>query len=353
MSGARSGRQKRGQKEAPRRPTRRSTQKTRQAGTQQQQGRATTTQDQSVLAQAPTLRRWEDTAEFFIALERFVNETTPRSVQDLVSEFTELNAAPRPEPSPEFTRNMECNRYRDVICTEISRVRLHSGRYIHANWVSTFGENRFICTQDPLETTCDDFWAMIVQENIESIVMLCDAVEQNKTKCPEYWPTSDTKQLHFANKTIIVLYKEEIAMEPDLYRTKLAVFSHRGCIIIHHYHWRRSGDHENDDLPLCLTAMPFIGPTLVHCSAGIGRTGALVAVYLANQTLHLGQPLNIFALISDLRRQRSQSIQTTDQYLFIYFVILRYAQNKASKLNINVNALNALVQALNSTMRRG
>ncbi|KAL3122918.1 hypothetical protein niasHT_010318 [Heterodera trifolii] len=94
----------------------------------------------------------------------------------------------------------------------------------------------------------------------------CLQQRQNFNNFFQYWSASDTKQLHFANKTIIVLYKEEIAMEPDLYRTKLAVFSHRGCIIIHHYHWRRSGDHENDDLPLCLTAMPFIGPTLVHCS---------------------------------------------------------------------------------------
>ncbi|KAL3073069.1 hypothetical protein niasHT_035345 [Heterodera trifolii] len=361
MSGAGSGRQKRGQTEAPRRPTRRqSTQRPRQAGTQQQPGRATTTQEQSVLAEAPTLRRWEDTAEFFFALERFVNDTTPRTVQDLVSEFTELNAAPRPEPSPEFTRNLECNRYRDVICTEINRVRLHSGRYIHANWISTFGENRFICTQGPLETTCDDFWTMIVQENIEGIVMLCDTIEQNRIKCHQYWPTADNKLMRFANNQIMVKFSREHHVEGALYRTDLIVGApqmRQGHLRVQHFHWRQWPDRgvpHSDLAPLRLLYHVIGVPrAVVHCSAGIGRTGTLVAVYLANQTLHLGQPLNIFALIRDLRRQRSQSIQTLDQYLYIYFVILRYAQNKASKLNINVNALNALVQALNSTMRRG
>lgn len=88
---------------------------------------------------------------------------------------------------------MDCNRYRDVICAEQGRVRLDNGRYIHANWITALGEQRFICTQGPLERTCADFWTMVVQENIESIVMLCDTVEQNKTKCHQYWPTPDKK----------------------------------------------------------------------------------------------------------------------------------------------------------------
>ncbi|KAL3077767.1 hypothetical protein niasHT_035760 [Heterodera trifolii] len=359
MSGAGSGRQKRGQTEAPRRPTRsRSTQQPRQAGTQQQPGRTATTQEQSVFAEAPTLRKWEDTAQFFFALERFVNDTTPRTVQDLVSEFAELNAAPRPEPSPEFTRNLECNRYRDVICTEINRVRLHSGRYIHANWISTFGENRFICTQGPLETTCDDFWTMIVQENIEGIVMLCDTIEQNRIKCHQYWPTADNKLMRFANNQIMVKFSREHHVEGALYRTDLIVGApqmRQGHLRVQHFHWRQWPDRgvpHSDLAPLRLLYHVIGVPrAVVHCSAGIGRTGTLVAVYLANQTLHLGQPLNIFALIRDLRRQRYDLRayrRSTNTSTFT-----SYAQNKASKLNINVNALNALVQALNSTMRRG
>ncbi|KAL3107927.1 hypothetical protein niasHT_019139 [Heterodera trifolii] len=166
--------------------------------------------------------------------------------------------------------------------------------------------------------------------------------------------------MRFANNQIMVKFSREHHVEGALYRTDLIVGApqmRQGHLRVQHFHWRQWPDRgvpHSDLAPLRLLYHVIgVRRAVVHCSAGIGRTGTLVAVYLANQTLHLGQPLNIFALIRDLRRQRSQSIQTLDQYLYIYFVILRYAQNKASKLNINVNALNALVQALNSTMRRG
>ncbi|KAL3082407.1 hypothetical protein niasHT_038473 [Heterodera trifolii] len=318
------------QTEAPRRPTTRSTQQTRRNTTRQQQQQQT--QDEA----QPTPISWEDTAEFFSALERFVNDTSPRTVQDLVSEFTELNAAP--VPSPEFTRNVESNRYRDVICTEINRVRLHTGRYIHANWITTFGENRFICTQGPLETTCDDFWTMIAQENIESIVMLCDTVEQNQTKCHQDWPTADNRVAHaLRQQQDHGKFGREHHVEGTLYRTDLIVeapWMRPGPLRVQHFHWRQWPDRgvPNSDLAPLRLLYRVIGipRAVVHCSAGIGRTGTLVAVYLANQTLHLGQSLNIFALIRDLRRQRSQSIQTLDQYLYIYFVILRHKTRRQS-----------------------
>lgn len=55
------------------------------------------------------------------------------------------------------------------------------------------GERRFICTQGPLPTTCDDFWTMIVQERVNAIVMLCDCIELGRQKCHQYWPTKDAK----------------------------------------------------------------------------------------------------------------------------------------------------------------
>ncbi|KAL3079773.1 hypothetical protein niasHS_014055 [Heterodera schachtii] len=258
---------------------------------------AATQQDEA----QPTPIRWEDTAEFFSALERFVNDTSPRTVQDLVSEFTELNAAPAPVPSPMFTRNVECNRYRDVICTEINRVRLHTERYIHANWITTFGENRFIYTQGPLETTCDDSWTMIAQENIESIVMLCDIIEQNRIKCHQYWPTVDNRRMRFANN--------QITANSDANTTWRARSTGRTS---------SSKRHGCDRAPCASnTSTGDNGPT-AECPTA---TWPRFACYARPISLHL--------------------LRDTA------------AQNKASKLNINVNALNTLVQALNSTMQRG
>ncbi|KAL3093417.1 hypothetical protein niasHT_027424 [Heterodera trifolii] len=103
---------------------------------------------------------------------------------------------------------------------------------------------------------------------------------------------------------------------------------------VHHFHWRRWPDRgvpQNDLAPLrLLFHVQQFRRSVVHCSAGIGRTGTLVALHIAYDTLQRGQRLNILALARNLRQHRAQSVQTLDQYLYIYFVILRYAQNKAA-----------------------
>ncbi|KAL3102004.1 hypothetical protein niasHS_003413 [Heterodera schachtii] len=86
--------------------------------------------------------------------------------------------------------------------------------------------------------------------------------------------------------------------------------------------------------------------------AGIGRTGTLVALGIAYDTLQRGQRLNILALARNLRQHRAQSVQTPDQYLYIYFVILRYAQNKAAKLNIDERALTTFLREMEERMTR-
>ncbi|KAL3121706.1 hypothetical protein niasHT_008493 [Heterodera trifolii] len=163
-------------------------------------------------------------------------------------------------------------------------------------------------------------------------------------------------QLHFANKTIAVHFIEETALEPDLYRTKLAVLSRNGTMYVHHFHWRRWPDRgvpQNDLAPLrLLFHVQQFRRSVVHCSAGIGRTGTLMALHIAYDTLQRGQRLNILALARNLRQHRAQSVQTLDQYLYIYFVILRYAQNKAAKLNIDERALTTFLREMDERMTR-
>ncbi|KAI3410032.1 hypothetical protein GPALN_006396 [Globodera pallida] len=299
----------------------------------------------------------DDTAVFCAALERFVNETTRRTVPELVNEYAQLNALPRAETSPEFARNMDSNRYRDVVCAEQNRVRLNNERYIHANWINAHNEYRYICTQGPLPTTCDDFWTMIVQENIGAIVMLCDLVEKNYIKCHQYWPTEQNPVMRFANGQIMVKFQSEKHLDGDVYRTDLAVTApqmRNNYMQIQHFHWRSWPDHGVPRSDLATLRLMFhlhnIERSVVHCSAGIGRTGTLVAIFVAYQTLQRGQQLNLFQLVRSLRQQRAQSVQTLDQYLYIYNAILRYARNKLT--NIDVRALDVFLQELVGNMRR-
>ncbi|VDK34632.1 unnamed protein product [Gongylonema pulchrum] len=109
-----------------------------------------------------------------------------------------------------FLKHMNKNRYKDVLCLDHTRVVLQDkdpdADYIHANYVK--GEpliNSFICTQaghlfaffGPMSVTVNDFWLMIVQERVSSIVMLCNVTEAGKNKCFQYWPAEAGSSLTF------------------------------------------------------------------------------------------------------------------------------------------------------------
>ncbi|VDM48482.1 unnamed protein product, partial [Toxocara canis] len=98
-----------------------------------------------------------------------------------------------PEEIRALSENPKKNRYKNVPCLDCTRVKLKgNNEYIHANYVqSASNPKRFICTQGPLSATANDFWRMIAQEKVESIIMLCNVVEEGVRKCDEYFPTSE------------------------------------------------------------------------------------------------------------------------------------------------------------------
>uniref|UniRef100_A0A0R3RQ05 Tyrosine-protein phosphatase domain-containing protein n=1 Tax=Elaeophora elaphi TaxID=1147741 RepID=A0A0R3RQ05_9BILA len=143
---------------------------------------------------------------------------------------------------------MSKNRYRDVICLDSTRVVLTlnvppESNYIHANWVKLPGADPiFIATQDPLEWTVGDFWRMIYEKKARTILMQSKRVENNKVKCAQYWPEEDgNRQKH-------------------------------DCLFVNNIKG---------------------GPCVVHCSAGIGRTGIIIAVETCLQRLWKYYPLSV------------------------------------------------------------
>ncbi|KAK6025243.1 Protein-tyrosine phosphatase, partial [Ostertagia ostertagi] len=115
-------------------------------------------------------------------------------VEGLIGEYATLKPYLASTYSREiFDQNPTKNRYKDVICNDLTRVIIKDGKgsdYIHANYVR--GQclvNTFICTQGPIMTTIADFWRMILFEHVSHIIMLCDTIEQGKMKCEQYWRT--------------------------------------------------------------------------------------------------------------------------------------------------------------------
>ncbi|XGW11811.1 hypothetical protein V3C99_012908 [Haemonchus contortus] len=234
------------------------------------------------------------------------------------------------------------NRYKDVGCLDNYRVVLTIGNvpYIHANYVSTpVSAKRFICTQAPLPKTCPEFWNMIVQEKSVAILMLCNFIEQNAKKCAEYFPTQDGPPLAFEGDVYVTFKRQE--MFPFPFETHVRVqITHLEVTVpgqpphsCSHYHWLDWPDRgvpEADLAPVALLGKlkDSITPIVVHCSAGIGRTGSIVLIEHALELLQRNQPLlEISGYLQDLRKQRNNSIQTEHQYLYIHQVLLLYLKH--------------------------
>ena len=138
-----------------------------------------------------------------LAFEKFAKQMFATGVDGLLKEYNEQlkNYIGQPAARAIFDKNGPKNRYKDVICNDLTRVEIKDGKpsdYIHANFVR--GEplfNEYVCTQGPTATTRDDFWRMIVFLRVERIAMLCETVEAGKTKCDQYWPMAKGEKMTF------------------------------------------------------------------------------------------------------------------------------------------------------------
>ncbi|KAK0402982.1 hypothetical protein QR680_016654 [Steinernema hermaphroditum] len=276
-------------------------------------------------------------------ITRFCNATLQKGVRKLREEFARLKSetVPSPDSLASFHANPTRNRYRDIPCVEESRVKLidHPDQmdYIHANYVSTpFNERRFICTQGPMETTIYDFWWMVLQEKAEFIVMLCNMDENGRPKCDEYLPFLPSsgsmvfRDISISVQSVNIIKPDNSASTEMISERVLRVTRNRLERTIKHFHWSSWPDHgvpTGDLAPLVLlqrirqTKFPII----IHCSAGIGRTGSIVAIEYVLERIIYKQPCDDMAVIlKSLRKQRAHSIQTDLQYLYVHFILLRY-----------------------------
>ncbi|KAK6029557.1 Protein-tyrosine phosphatase, partial [Ostertagia ostertagi] len=258
--------------------------------------------------------------------------------------------------------------FSDVVCTDSTRVKLKLGEegygdYIHANHVtSPLLTTKFICTQGPLQSTIHDFWRMIFQERIESILMLCKPCEDGRPKCSIYWPEAigettsfDTVVVkntgedvdEFATTTSLVvelnpaygmtevqyLYIHRVMIENALLHINLNESTRTtGQRFLRDWPDRGVPDHNSCRIPLHLLDRVRHAPCVVHCSAGIGRTGSIIALELALQKVVVGSKIDFEQIARELRCARAQCIQTEVQYLYIHRVMIENAL-----LHINLN----------------
>jgi len=236
---------------------------------------------------------------------------------------------------------------------------------------SGVNEQCYICCQAPLPTTITDFWRMIWQHHCSVIVMLTNLVEQKKVKAHVYWPSEEGETLTYGNMYVKLVQERQRSQGRITVRTFQIGLKEK----------RVSGDSSSDSadeeqviigdtLPvkkmievthLHFTNWPDFGvpketqffkdllkeveirrqekePIVVHCSAGIGRTGTFVAIHISMLQHLLGRDINIKETVLHLRSQRMGMVQSPEQYNFIYASVadIIKEQEKLSKMRKRV-----------------
>ncbi|XP_074981662.1 tyrosine-protein phosphatase non-receptor type 3 isoform X2 [Caretta caretta] len=232
-------------------------------------------------------------------------------------------------------QNMDKNRYKDVLPYDATRIILQGNEdYINANYVnmeipSAGIVNRYIATQGPLPHTCAHFWQVVWDHRLSLIIMLTTLTERGRTKCHQYWPDPpDIMEYgNFRVKcqsedcTIAYVFREMVI-------TNTETEEEHTITHLQYVAWPDHGvpDDSRDFLEFVTCMRPKRvenEPVLVHCSAGIGRTGVLVTMETAMCLIERNQPVYPLDIVRKMRDQRAMMVQTSSQYKFVCEAILR------------------------------
>uniref|UniRef100_A0A1I8PP92 protein-tyrosine-phosphatase n=1 Tax=Stomoxys calcitrans TaxID=35570 RepID=A0A1I8PP92_STOCA len=257
--------------------------------------------------------------------------------EKIAREFKELKAVALDLSYSASEMGYNKNRYADIFPYDKNRVILDidadGSDYINASFIDGYRRRKeYIATQGPKPESTTDFWRMVLQHNVRVIVMVTQFREGDVTKCHEYYP--------FKSKGINVIEKKKESL--DLYdRTELSVvhemFGLKQRVV--HFYFKKWPDHGCPTDPMNLITfvrkvkaekIPSYSPIVVHCSAGVGRTGTFIGLDIIMQRLKNESKINIYETVKKLRFQRMKMVQSLVQYTFLYTCTYELVKHKVS-----------------------
>ncbi|XP_047669386.1 protein tyrosine phosphatase receptor type Fa isoform X6 [Tachysurus fulvidraco] len=249
------------------------------------------------------------------------------------------------DPGQQFTwehSNLEVNkpknRYANVIAYDHSRVVLSpidaipGSDYINANYIDGYRkQNAYIATQGPLPETVSDFWRMLWEQRSSTIVMMTRLEEKSRVKCDQYWPSRGTETYGMIQVTLLD------TVELATYSVRTFTMYKSGSSEkreVRQFQFMVWPDHGVPEYPTPILAFmrrvkscnpPDAGPMVVHCSAGVGRTGCFIVIDAMLERMKHEQTVDLYGHVTLMRSQRNYMVQTEDQYIFIHDALLEAA----------------------------
>uniref|UniRef100_A0A8C2JR75 Receptor-type tyrosine-protein phosphatase C n=1 Tax=Cyprinus carpio TaxID=7962 RepID=A0A8C2JR75_CYPCA len=242
---------------------------------------------------------------------------------------------------------------------DYNRVTLSTGgedNYINASFIEGYREpKKYIAAQGPKDETVVDFWRMVWEQKSSIIVMVTRCEEGNKTKCAQYWPSLDRETEIFEDFVVKIRSEEhcpDYVIRHLILNNKREKGSEREVTHIQFISWPDHGVPGDPSLLLKLRRRVnsfknfFSGPVVVHCSAGVGRTGTYMSIDAMIESLEAEGRVDIYGFVAKLRRQRCLMVQVEAQYILIHTALIEYNQFGETEVSLSEfhSVLNTLRQ---------